>query len=155
MRCTEKKHFKNDKRCLSALKQVFHNRQRTQMKSKGGLLFYGGFCVKADLFHSLYNKQAIKYIHGKKWASLWINIEKEKVHSLRRIFVMRYEREGDENRKIENALVVVSRNKKGKQGSKCALFTSILFKRNTAQRHSTATMIEVVISSSQGWFQRH
>ena len=74
VRYTEKKHFKkyfkNDKRCLSALKQVFHNYQRAQMKSKGGLLFYRGFCVKADLFHSLYNKQAIKYVHGKNWASL-------------------------------------------------------------------------------------
>ena len=56
--------------------------------------------MKADLFHSLYNKQAIKYIHGKKWASLWINIEKEKVHSVGDFCdAMRYEREGD--KKIE------------------------------------------------------
>ena len=140
---------------MSALKQVFHNYQRTWIEIKRWVTFYGGFCVKADLFHSLYNKQAIKYVHGKNWASLWIHIEKEKVHSVGGFFVMRYEREGDENRKIENALLVVSRNKKGKQGSKCAPFTSILFKRNTAQRHSTATMIEVVISSSQSWFQEY
>ena len=85
-RYTEKKHFKNDKRCLSALKQVFHNRQRTQIKIKRWITFYGGFCVKADLFHSLYNKQAIKYVHGKMDFSL--NTHRERESAQRRWFFL-------------------------------------------------------------------
>ena len=66
MRYTEKKHFKNDKRCLSALKQVFHNYQRAQMKSKGGLLFLQRFFGEGrSVSLSKMDKQAIKYVHGK------------------------------------------------------------------------------------------
>ena len=64
VRYTEKKHFKNDKRCLSALKQVFHIYQRIRMKVKMWVIFYRGFLMKADLSHSLQwtSKQASTFM---------------------------------------------------------------------------------------------